>query len=86
MDKPFRISKKKKKRRRKFYSSPSEDSCLGYTIFTKKSAPEECLIQGYMFLLHQVLQIIMMKDISENYKVYLMLLVCARLQALEVGT
>ena len=29
-------------------------------------------------------QIIIRKDVPENYKVYLMLLVCARLQALEV--
>lgn len=34
----------------------------------------------------QVLQVIMMKGISEHYKFYLMLLICARLQALEVGT
>ena len=40
----------------------------------------------YMFLLllHQELQIIMTKDIPESYKLYLMLLLCACLLALEL--
>lgn len=35
------------------------------------------------FLLHPELQIIVMKDFPVNYKLYLMLLVCARWQASE---
>lgn len=37
----------------------------------------------YIFLSKQKLQTITTKDIPENYKVYLMLLICARLQASE---
>ena len=37
----------------------------------------------YIFLSQQKLQPITTKDIPENYKVYLMLLICARLQASE---
>lgn len=70
MNKPFRVSLKEKGRQ--FYWSPSEGSCLGYTIFTQKSVLWRGMFNTevyiYVFLLYQELPIIMKKDIPENDK------------------
>ena len=73
--------KKKEKKKRVWGQLPRV-----HTLHKEKNALEkERLIQTYVcFSFHEELQIIMMKDGSENYRLYLVLLVCAKLQALEV--
>lgn len=77
---------KKKRERGSFIRAQVKTAAQDHNLHKEDTAPEKGrVIQGYIwFLLLQELQIILMINISENYRLYLMLLVCARMQALEV--
>lgn len=85
MNKPLQIAKGKKEGR-EFYSSPSEDSCPGSTIFTKKRAllRKNIYYRGYMWFF-VTSGVTNHHDEGHFRKITnFIFILCARLQASEV--